>query len=378
MDLQSNAADGGGEGIVTVESPARTPEQVSLREAGRILARHRSRRSGDVPDAGAEPEDGIVSGSAHEAPDAWLEAPADELTDEVDAAPPYEARSETQADDPSFGAPIDPPRSWTKEHKEAFAALPRDIQERVSEVERARETDFLRRQQDAAEQRKAAESEREHLAHARQQYEAALPALLQSMQAQVAEEFADVQNMVDVERMAREDFPRYALWDAQQKKLAAVAQELQAVQHRQSHEMHARWTHFAQREDELMSEHVPELADPEKAPKLRESAVGVLRDRGFSDGELGALYNGQAGLSLRDHRIQLLILDAVRWREAQARARQAQARPVPPVQRPGVAQGRAGAADAEIQTLRQKLERSGSIRDAAALRAAQLKAARRG
>jgi hypothetical protein len=378
MDLQSNAADGGGDGIVTIESPARTPEQVSLREAGRILARHRNRGGGDDRGA-AGPDEAPVSASAAEPLDAWSDGPADELTDEVDAAPPNEARSETQADDPSsFEAPIDPPRSWTKEHKEAFAALPRDIQERVSEVERARETDFLRRQQDAAEQRKAAEAEREQLAHAKLQYEAALPALLQSMQAQVAEEFADIQNMADVERMAREDFPRYALWYAQQKKLAAVAQELHAVQHRQAHELQARWAHFAQREDELMNEQVPELLDPDKAPKLRESALGVLRDRGFTDGELSALYNGQAGLSLRDHRIQLLILDAVRWREAQAKARQAEARPVPPVQRPGVAQGRAGASDADIQALRQKLERSGSIRDAAALRAAQLKAARRG
>jgi hypothetical protein len=369
MDIQTNAAIGGGEPtIVAVASPAQTPEAVSIREAGRILARHRNLRDDATSEAERAPEEG-------DAPEPRI----DDGTGEVDAAPSDEAGNGTQADDPPpIPEPIPPPRSWTKEHKDAFAALPRDIQERVSEVERARESDFLRRQQDAAEQRKAADAERQQLSEARLQYESALPALLQSLQARTANEFGDIQNMDDVERMAREDFPRYALWDAQQKKLAAVAHELQGAQQRQAQELDARWTQFARREDELMHEHVPELADPEKAPKLRESAVGVLRDRGFTDGELGALYNGQAGLSLRDHRIQLLILDAVRWRDAQAKAKQAQTRPVPPVQRPGVAQGDGNAADAEIRTLRQKLERSGSIRDAAALRAAQLKAARRG
>lgn len=363
MDLQDNAA--GGEDVAVVESPAQTP--VSIREAGRILARHRSRRGDGA--AGAEPPDTEEA----DGPDQVIQPAA-----EIDDGSREEAGGETVEDEPASEAPIPPPRSWTKEHKDAFAALPRDIQERIAEVERARETDFLRRQQDAAEQRKAAEAERQQLADARQHYEAALPALLQSLQTQIASEFGDIQNLDDVERMAREDFPRYALWDAQQKKIAAVAHELEAARQRQAQELAAQWADFARREDELMHEHVPELADPDKAPKLRESAVRVLRDRGFTDQELGALYNGQTGLSLRDHRIQLLVLDAVRWRDAQAKAKQAQAKPVPPVQRPGVAQGGGTAADAEIRSLRQKLERSGSIRDAAALRAAQLRAARRG
>jgi hypothetical protein len=102
----------------------------------------------------------------------------------------------------------------------------------------------------------------------------------------------------------------------------------------------------------------------------------VLKDRGFTAPELHALYQGRGALSLRDHRLQLLILDAVKFHDAQKAAKEAAAKPVPPVQRPGVAQPRNAAADQHIQNLKQKLDQSGSLKDAAALVAARRKAVR--
>jgi hypothetical protein len=169
--------------------------------------------------------------------------------------------------------------------------------------------------------------------------------------------------------------PRYVRWDAQQKKIATLTDELRAVQQRQALELSQHWASFVQQQDALFADKVPEIGDPAKAPKLREAAVSVLKERGFSEPELAQLWNGQAALSLRDHRLQLLIIDAVKFAEAQRAAKDALTKPVPPVQRPGVAQSKSG--DAEIQALRQKLERTGSARDAAALVAAQRKLARR-
>jgi hypothetical protein len=72
-------------------------------------------------------------------------------------------------------------------------------------------------------------------------------------------------------------------------------------------------------------------------------------------------------VSLRDHRVQLLIRDATLWRDAQAKAKAAATRPVPPVQRPGVSQPKGAAHEAQVQALTTKLEKTGSLKDAAAL-----------
>jgi hypothetical protein len=202
---------------------------------------------------------------------------------------------------------------------------------------------------------------------ARQHYEAALPQLLATLQQQQAGEFADIRTIADVERLAREDHPRYLQWDLAQKKIAAIQQEVVAAQQRQGAELQQRFAEFARSQDQLLAEKVPEMADAKKAAELQNAALSVLKSTGFDEQELAASWRGEQGLSLRDHRVQLLILDATRWREAQAKAKQIQAKPVPPVQRPGTAQGKGAAREAEIANLTTKLERTGSLKDAAAL-----------
>ena len=84
------------------------------------------------------------------------------------------------------------------------------------------------------------------------------------------------------------------------------------------------------------------MVDETKAAELQKQALAVLGDLGFDEAELIPLWNGHKELSLRDHRLQLLIRDATLWREAQAKARAAAVKPVPPVQRPGAATSRHG------------------------------------
>ncbi len=280
---------------------------------------------------------------------------------------------ETQGDDQAE-PPIAPPRSWTKEDKELFKHLPRETQERLAERERSREADFLRRQNEATERLKGLDARQQDVANARAQYEQALPLLLQELQAQHQGEFAGVQTVADLERLAREDWPRYVLWDAQQKKIAAVQQHLQAAQQRQAHEEAQRWTAFARDEDAKFMEKAPEFADTDVLAKATRGAVELLKDLGFSDGELGALWSGQDKVSLRDHRLQLLLRDGVKYREAQAKAKAAQQRSVPNVQRPGPAPARDAAADDRVRSLNDRLTTSGTLRDAAALLVAQRQA----
>ncbi len=307
------------------------------------------------------------------------ETPATELADEANAAaaseqPPGE--TEVQAEPEAELPPIEPPRSWTKDEKERFQSLPRETQEYLANREQERDREIRRSQNESAEQRKILEKEKSTVAEARARYEQALPALLETLQQQQAGEFADVKTIADVERLAREDWPRYVLWDAQQKKIAAVQYEVTKAQERQNQEYSEKWNEFAKREDGLFSEKAPEMKDKALAEKLMRGAVETLKELGFTDKELQDGYQGRSGLSLRDHRLQLLVRDAVRFRDAQAKAKAAVVVPKPQVQRPGAAQPKGAQHEAEVQALTQRLNTSGSLKDAVALRRAQRAASR--
>src|SRR5262249_57942989 len=99
-------------------------------------------------------------------------------------AGPDTVPGETQADDRAEVPPIEPPRSWTKEDKELFRGLPRETQQRLADRERSRESDFLRRQNEAVEKLKGLDAQQQAVEQAKRQYDTALPALLHSLQQQ--------------------------------------------------------------------------------------------------------------------------------------------------------------------------------------------------
>jgi hypothetical protein len=364
MDPTTEAAAGGSEQapVTLVQAPADAGPKLSLTEAARAL--RAARKPPEQPQASEQRSEAAAAEPAHEStahPGSQSGAGAEDAG-EPDAAPP----GETESADPAAGEtpelpPIEPPRSWTKEARERWASLPRETQEYLAEREMERDRDLNRRQSEAAEQRKALEAERGKVEQARQSYENALPQLLATLQAQQAGEFGDIRTIADLERLAAEDPSRYQRWDLAQKKIAAVQAEVSAAQQREKQEHQQRWSEFATRQDQLFAEKVPDMADAAKAEKLQKAAVGVLRDIGFTDDELAQSYHGQLGLSLRDHRVQLIVRDAILWREAQAKAKAASARPVPPVQRPGVAQGRGVQRDAELQNLSKQLDNASGV-----------------
>ena len=301
--------------------------------------------------------------------------------DSADAAPadqpeaPFFATTES-AEPPAAPAPIEPPRSWTKEARERFASLPRETQEYLAEREQERDRELRRGQNEAAEQRKALEAERQKAEQARVQYENAVPAMLANLLAQQAADFSDVKSIVDVERLAREDWPRYVLWDAQQKRIASAQQELNGAAQRQQQERHIKLGELMRREQSALAEKVPEFADPVQRSRLEHAAVGMMDGFRFSDQELAELYAGHRDSNLHHHRLQLIIRDGVRFRDAQKAAKLASTKPVPPVQLLGVAQPRGAAQDAVVQNLTKRLDQTGNLKDAARLIAERRKAAR--
>jgi hypothetical protein len=376
-ESSSEAAAGGSEGQPMAEITVQGEGHLSVTDAARALAGARQHKPKDLPPAASRGQQ--QAGGEQRADGTSQQQPAHESADEAGATPPdAEVRGETENADPGVHEPppIEPPRSWTKEDKELFTSLPRATQERIAERERSRESDFLRRQNEAADKLKGLTAKEQAVDQARQQYEAALPLILNTLHEQQAAEFADIKTMADVERLAREDVPRYVRWDIHQKKIADVSQHLTAALARQVLERQQQFTEFAQQQDELIKEKLPDMADAKKAAELQTRCLATLTGLGFAEAELAQSWNGQKDLSLRDHRVQLLIRDATLWREAQAKAKAAQAKPVPPVQRPGVAQPKGAAQHAQIENLTQQLDKTSGVK---ALRtAAKLVAARRG
>lgn len=344
-------------------APAVERQPMSVGDAARALASHRYKKQNpDTPEAKAAPE-------------AAAPEPATESAEQADAAPQEtEATGETQASDPAETPPLDLPRSWTKDQTEHWAKLDRATQEFLLEHDRKASETVRRSQNEAAEKLKGLTAKEQAVEQARQQYETALPALLQTLQSQQQGQFSDIKTMEDVTKLAQTDWPRYVMWDAAQKQIAAVQQEVAKTNDRQATEKHQKLVDFATRENDLFKEKVaPEYKSPEKMTAVMARAVAEL---GLSPEEENALANGQKEFSPFDHRLRLLLLDGVRYRDAQKAAKAATAKTVPPVQRPGVSQPRGAAQDADVQNLVKRLDQTGSLKDAARLIAARRAAAR--
>jgi hypothetical protein len=280
----------------------------------------------------------------------------------------------TEVPDPAPLPPIEAPRSWTAAEKAEFATYPREAQEVVARREQERDTATRRGQNETAETRKALDAERAQVTEARTRYEQALPALLQTLQETQRGEFSDIKTMADVENMAKTDWGRYAAWDASQKKLAAVHQEVQAAQQRQTAERAEQWKSYSTKQDQLLIDKVPELSDKVKSQKLADGAAALYRSVGFDEKELASLWSGETSISLRDARLSQIVIKAAKYDAVMANAAKAPVKPtLPPVQRPGVSRP-ARAGNDEIQALEKRFNASGSLKDAQALRLARVRA----
>lgn len=328
-------------------------EATSPRALADLLAEHRRKDDTAAPEepAAAEPESA---------------APAEEATGEA-----------TEEAQPEEIPPIEPPRSWTKEEKEEFQSYPREAQEKIARREQERETALRRGQNETAEQRKTLEAQKAKLDDLIGKYEAELPRQLSWLQQQQMKDFADIKTEEDVLRLAREDWPRWSQYQAQREIINAKTQELQHAQARQQEEFKTKWNEFSSAEDRKFLEAEPEMGNKDRATKIADASVSLLKDYGFSESDLSKLWNGEASVSLRDSRIQRILLKAVKHDEALAAAKtKVAAKPIPPVQKPGTSRSRASDDDVQIKNLNNRLNESGNWKDAADLIQAR-RAARR-
>ena len=295
-----------------------------------------------------------------------------ELSGEDNAAPAEQATGETQEADPAAKPPLELPRSWTKDRAEHWAKLDPGTQEFLLEQDRKASAEVRRVQNEAAERLKGLTAKEQEAEKARQQYEAQLPALMQTLQDAQQASFGDIRTVADVERLQAEDPFRFQAWQVQQMKLQAANAETERVNRERSQAQQSEWAQHVQKENELAAEYIPELADKVKGQALTQRvATELLPELGFKESELNDLASGKSKLSIYDHRVQRLLADAVKLRDIQ-NAPKAVAKPdLPPVVRPGTSKP-AGSDQSELaKDLTRKLTETGDIRFAQQLRALQ-------
>lgn len=303
---------------------------------------------------------------------------------ETDAAPPQEAPGETTEPDPAEELPsIEPPRSWTKEAKEAFRNLSPEHQQQIVDSEKEREKDFRRRQNETAELKKRHEAEATALQQARQQYERALPQLAQAYQAALSNEFSDIRSQQDVDRLALENPSRWVAYQNVRQRAANAQAQLLQAQAAQQAQAHSQWAKWSAEQDAEVIRAIPDLADKEKSAAVLKEAQTFLNDLGFSDDELRQHLAGQRVISMRDARLQQIVWEAAQYRKAKAglvKAKQ-EPKPAPKVQRPGTGRTAGLDAIARAQSFERKISEAttteGAIRAAMAARRAHREAARK-
>jgi hypothetical protein len=147
--------------------------------------------------------------------------------------------------------------------------------------------------------------------------------------------------------------------------VTAVKQQADAEVAQLNNTVFDRWaqgqdTEYARRHPEIVS-------NPVAARAMADAAVYVLHEAGLSDQEIRDLWAGKLAVSLRDHRVQDLLTDAVRYRAAQHHVKTTRVKPLPAVQRPGVRSDVSPSQHGNIQAALRQMKANPSPRNAAKL-----------
>jgi hypothetical protein len=220
----------------------------------------------------------------------------------------------------------------------------------------SRTSDYTKKTQNLAEQRKVVEAERsriEEAARLRDQY---------AQRLQVIEQLL-TQPEEDLNALKDQDPIGYAVKMGErmekERQLAAVRQEQQQIAAYQQAEYQQRLQATLSSEAERLRAAIPEFADKEKGESVRRELRDLAKSVGYSDQELSAVY---------DHRALLVLYKAAQYDrltkgKVQTNKKVSEA---PRMLKPGTTQPR-NAKDDQLGKLRKQLSNSGKKTDAARL-----------
>jgi DNA repair exonuclease SbcCD ATPase subunit len=165
----------------------------------------------------------------------------------------------------------------------------------------SRDADYRQKTEELSHQRKQFQSESEKQ---RQDYSQKLNELNQRLSAAQVDLNAEI-NSADLDRLYDEDPTEAARVERKlKKKQDALNQSLQQAQAEQKEQ----FSSFLQDQQRKLVSKIPEFSDPAKASTLKSNMKSTLNNYGFNDQEVAQVY---------DHRIVMLVNDAMKYRSMQ-------------------------------------------------------------
>jgi hypothetical protein len=216
-------------------------------------------------------------------------------------------------------------------------------------------TDYTKKSQAVAEERKVVEAERQRIEearHLRDTYAERLQIIEQMLNQQPQEENLDYLKETDPIGYA----VKVAELSQREKQLAQVQAERQRIAEQQRHEQQEQLGNVVQAEARKLAEVLPEYADPQKGEAIRRSLREFGMKAGFSEQELSSVY---------DSRHVLTLYKAMQYDKLQA-AKPGITKKVseaPKVMKSGVSQPRDNGD--EMKKLKARARQTGRVADAA-------------
>jgi hypothetical protein len=273
---------------------------------------------------------------------------------EVEAAPEeVEAQAEEAVEEVQEEEVQETPRYRVKVDNEELEV---DLDELIKGYSRT--SDYTKKTQSLAEQRKQVEAERtkiEEAAKLRDTY---------SQRLQVIEQMLSAQPEEDLTALKDSDPVGYAIKVAEkmerEKQLSAVRAEREAVQAKQAAEQQERLKAHLSQEAERLKAAIPDLADEVKGEVIRKEIRDYAKSNGWTDQELSQVY---------DHRAVIALYRAMQFEKLQKAkpAVQKKVAEAPKALKPGVGSQRIDKDSEMAKKLSKQLKQSGRTRDAAAI-----------
>lgn len=216
-------------------------------------------------------------------------------------------------------------------------------------------TDYTKKSQAVAEERKAVEAERQRIEEAkylRDQYAERLQVIEQMLNQQPETENLDYLKENDPIGYA----VKVAELSQREKQLAQVQAERQRIAQQQEQERQEQLSHVIQAEARKLAEVIPEYADPKKGEAMRRELREFGLKVGFSDQELAGVYDSRAVVTL---------WKAMQYDKLQSSkpAITKKVNEAPKVMKSGVSQSRDS--NDELRKLKARAKETGRVADAA-------------
>lgn len=271
----------------------------------------------------------VEAAPEEEQPEVEVEAEAEEQEEEVEEKPRYRVKVDNEE-------------------------LEVDLDELIKGYSRT--SDYTKKTQTLAEQRKQVEAERakiEEAAKLRETY---------AQRLQVIEQMLSQQPEEDLSALKDSDPVGYAIKVAEkmerEKQLSAVRAEREAVQAKQVAEHQERLKAHLSQESERLKAAIPDLADEVKGEVIRKEIRDYAKSNGWTDQELSQVY---------DHRAVIALYRAMQFEKLQKSkpAVQKKVNEAPKALRPGVAGEKIDKDSEQTKRLVKQLKQTGRPRDAA-------------